>query len=76
MDIKTPLDKNVNNTVLGPKRGESKAHSILWLYAWGDAGASAAARAGGIEKITHLDSGYELYLFGLYSTRTTIAYGE
>lgn len=76
MDIKTPLDKDINRTILGPKVGTSKAHSILWLFAWGDAGVAAAAKDGDIDEISHIDARYELYLFGAYATRETIAYGS
>lgn len=76
MDVKTPLDKNVNNTVLGSKVGVSKSHSVLWLVAWGDAGTAAAAKDGEITNITHLDARYYTILFGIYSSRETIAYGD
>lgn len=76
VDVKVPLDKDVNKTELGSKIGRSEAHSILWLIAWGDAGTAAAAKDGGITTITHLDTGYESYLFGAYSKRETIAYGD
>ena len=56
--------------------GRSQAHSVLWLVAWGDAGTQAAAKAGGIKTINHLDAEFFLVLVGLYSRRTTIAYGE
>lgn len=71
-----PLDKDVSKTVLGPKKGEASIHVIAWLFSWGEAGTDAAARAGEIEIINHLDAEYTVVLFGLYSRRTTIAFGE
>ncbi len=49
---------------------------MLWLFAWGDAGAAAAAKNGGITTMTHMDR--ELYgiLFGIYTRTTTIVYGD
>jgi hypothetical protein len=76
VNIKAPLDRDVNRTELGSKVGTSSSQSVLWLFAWGDAGTEAAARNGGITTITHLDAAYRSYLFGLYSERVTIAYGD
>ena len=76
MDIKAPLDTDVSDTVLGDKVGKAKNRSILWLVSWGDGGSAAAAKAGNITTITHLDVRYFTILFGLYSERETIAYGE
>jgi len=75
-DIRVPLDKDVNNTILGDKVGSATSKSIAWLVAWGDSGTNAAARDGNIATITHLDAHYFSIFFGLYSTRTTIAYGN
>ena len=76
VNIKAPLDRDVNRTELGSKVGSSTSKSVLWLFAWGDAGTEAAARNGGITTITHLDAAYRAYFFGLYSERETIAYGD
>ena len=76
MNVRVPLDKNVSVTRLGPKVGKSNAHSVIWLIAWGDAGTKAAAVDGKMTRIDHLDTQFKMYLFGLYTRRTTIAYGE
>lgn len=76
VNIKTPLDKDIRQTELGDKVGTSKAQSILWLVAWGDAGTKKAAENGNIKVISHLDAKYYSILFGLYSYRETIAYGQ
>ncbi len=76
LDVKTPLDKDVRNTQLGEKVGRSKSHSVMWLVAWGDAGTAAAAKNGKIKTVSHLDVHYYSILFGLYSSRETIAYGN
>ncbi len=71
-----PLDTDVNQTELGSKIGKSSNKSILWLVAWGDAGVAAAAKDGDIKVIKHLDMEQQIYLFGVYSKYTTIAYGD
>ena len=76
VDVKVPLDTDVSNTVLGKKEGRAKSKSILWLFAWGDAGTRKASENGDITTITHLDVRYFSLLFGLYAERETIAYGE
>lgn len=76
VDVKSPLDDDVNNTQLGNKIGRSAAHSVMWLVSWGDAGTAAAAKDGNIQTITHLDAHYFSILFGLYAKRETIAYGK
>jgi hypothetical protein len=76
MNVTSPLDTDTNNTSLGTKVGRAESQSILWLVAWGDAGTAAAARDGGITTVTHLDVHYYSILFGLYSSRETIAYGD
>lgn len=74
--IQGPLDTNFDNTVLGPKTGKAHTQSVLWLFAWGDGGTQAAARAGGITTITHADFEYTFYLLGIYSRVSTVVYGE
>ena len=74
--IKTPLDTDVSETQLGEKTGSSSYYCILWLVAWGNGGTEAAAKNGGITTVNHLDSEYFSILFGLYSRRTIIAYGN
>jgi hypothetical protein len=37
-NVTTPLDTDLDRTQLGSKVGESRAQSVLWLAAWGDAG--------------------------------------
>ena len=76
VDTRVPLDTDVSVTRLGEKIGTSSVHSVLWLFAWGDGGTAAAAKNGGITTVTHLDSRYQMYLFGLYSRIDTIAYGD
>jgi len=72
----SPLDTDLHGTELGAKRGESSAHSILWLVAWGDAGSKAAAVDGGITTLRHMDRWTLIILFGVYYRETTIVYGD
>ena len=75
-NVTTPLDTDLDRTELGSKVGESQAHSVLWLVAWGDAGTQAAAQDGGIENIRHADRRGFTVLLGVYSRLTTIVYGD
>ncbi len=76
MDIKAPLDTDLDKTSLGSKIGTASSQSVLWLFAWGDAGTKAAASNGNISVINHMDIQLQSYVFGLYSKRTIIVYGD
>jgi hypothetical protein len=76
MNVKIPLDRDLDRTQLGTKTGEAHATGVLWLFYWGDAGTQAAARQGGITTITHADQRFYVVLWGLYMTDTTIVYGD
>ncbi len=76
MDVKTPLDMDLNKTTLGSKTGKSSAQAVLWLFAWGNASTKAAAENGGISVINHMDERIQSYLFGVYSKTTVIVYGD
>ena len=74
--VTVPLSTELNKTDLGHKQGESSTYSILWLFAWGDGGAAAAARNGGITVLTHMDRELYAIMFGIYTRTTTIVYGD
>ncbi len=74
--VTMPLSTELNKTELGHKQGESSTYSVLWLFAWGDAGTAAAARNGGINVLTHMDREVQSVLFGIYTRTTTIVYGD
>jgi hypothetical protein len=76
MHVQTPLDTNFDATELGAKEGRSHAYSVLWLFAWGDAGTKAAATQGNLKVIRHADTEVKSVLFGLYSHVTTVVYGD
>ncbi len=76
MNVKEPLDLDLDKTTLGSKTGEACSQSVLWLFAWGDAGTKAAATNGNISVIKHMDIQVQCYAFGLYSKRTVIVYGD
>lgn len=76
VNVKIPLDTNLDRTELGSKVGEASAQSILWLVLWGDSGTQAAAKQGGITTITHADRQIFTILFGVYARETTIVYGD
>jgi len=74
--VTTPLDHDLDSTVLGDKVGTSSYQSVLWTAAWGDAGTQAAAQEGNLSVIHHADHEVLSVLFGLYFRETTILYGE
>jgi TRL-like protein family len=76
LHVKTPYDTDLDKTVLGEKVGKANIYSVLWLFAWGDAGTEAAAKNGDITTINHMDREVFSILFGLYSKTTTIVYGD
>jgi hypothetical protein len=73
MDVKAPLAATSN--VKGKKVGEATVTSYLGVYAAGDASIAAAAKAGGITKISAVDYKSKTIL-GIISTFTTIVYGD
>jgi hypothetical protein len=76
MNVKTPYDTDLNKTVLGQKTGKAYSQSVLWLFAWGDAGTQAAAKEGNITTVNHMDHEMFSVLFGLYTKSTTVVYGD
>ena len=74
--VVTPLDNNVDKTVLGAKTGKASSYSVLWAAAWGDAGTAAAARNGGITTVNQMDREIYSVFFGIYTETTTIVYGD
>lgn len=75
-DIQRPLGTEYHQTELGTKIGEANSYSLLWLFAWGDAGTKAAADAGQVKVIRHADIKVFSILFGLYARVTTVVYGD
>lgn len=74
--VTMPLSIELNKTDLGHKQGKAAMYSVLWLVAWGDAGAAAAAKNGGITVLTHMDREFESVMFGIYTRTTTVVYGD
>jgi hypothetical protein len=74
--VTLPYGTELNKTDLGHKQGEASLYSVLWLFAWGDAGAASAAKNGQISTLTHMDREFYSVLFGIYSRQTTIVYGD
>jgi hypothetical protein len=71
--VQLPIAATSNS--VGTKVGSSQAMSILGLIATGDASINAAAKAGNITKISHVD--YENFgILGIYFRQTTYVYGE
>ena len=76
VNIRTPYDRNLNITDLGSKKGTAAMHSVLWMVAWGDSSYAAAAKDGNIKILKHADQEIKSYIFGIYSKRTVIVYGD
>lgn len=74
--VLTPLDMNVDKTMLGQKTGKATMYSVLGLVAWGDASTAAAAKQGGLTTINHMDREFLNVIFGIYTETTTIVYGD
>ncbi|MGC9323472.1 MAG: TRL-like family protein [Desulfomonilia bacterium] len=77
-DIKTPLpalsvETASQHTALV---GRASCTSYLWIITIGDCSLQAALEDGNISKIHHVDSEFKSYIFGLYTTFTTVVYGE
>lgn len=76
VNVKSPLDVDLDQTTLGRKTGVAEARSILWLIAWGDASYAAAAADGGITTLRHADQEVFNVLFGLYTRYRVVVYGD
>jgi hypothetical protein len=74
--VTIPLSTTLDETELGQKQGKASIYSAVWLFAWGDAGAAAAAKNGGITTMKHMDMESYVILFGIYTRTTTIVYGD
>ncbi len=74
--VLSPLDTNVDKTVMGQKIGKASSYSILGLVAWGDASTAAAAKSGGVTTVNHMDHEFLNVFFGFYTESTTIVYGD
>lgn len=75
-NITQPLDTDIQRTEMGSKVGEAHAYQILGLVAWGDRGTKAAADAGGITVVQHMDLRTLTILGFIYGCQTTIVYGD
>lgn len=74
--IRVPGSMVTRGTPVVDKEGTSECTSILWLFAWGDAGIQAAAKQGGLKKMSYADKTFQNIFFGLYFTEKTVVYGE
>lgn len=74
MDVTGPVQAN-GDMVSSTKVGKATAGSILGWIATGDCSINAAASAGQITKISHVDH-HSWAVLGILSEYTTIVYGE
>jgi hypothetical protein len=73
--LSTEQGESVASNDVGTKRGEACATSILGWVATGDASVASAAKAGGITKISHVDSTASDILL-VYAEYCTVVYGS
>lgn len=72
-DVQGPV--NATGAMRGNLHGEACAASYLSLIALGDASISAAAKAGGVNQISHVDHTWT-NVFGLYAQYCTHVWGS
>lgn len=74
-DFKAPIQTEYNKTTIAEKMGEATSEDILGWICTGDASVKAAAAAGKITTVHHVD--YHFWnVLGIYAKFTTIVYGE
>ena len=72
--VKAPLEATSSKEGFS-KTGKAKASQVCGVAAWGDSSIQAAAMAGGIKTIHHVDAESTRIWF-FYSQYTTVVYGE
>jgi hypothetical protein len=70
------LTVQIDPTAKPEKVGRAQVGAFLGLFAGGDASVQAAMKNGGITKVHHIDQEVEGYLLGIWSSNTTVVYGE
>ena len=73
--VEAPASLSIAGQNLGTRRGEASCVSLLGLIAWGDCSAKAAADAGSIGELKHLDYSYTNVLL-VWQSLTIVAYGN
>ena len=75
-NFQAPVDVTFNDTVIGPKIGESGITSAIFgLFSFGDASVYAAAIQGNITRIDHIEYAYTNIL-GIVTFYKTKVYGQ
>jgi hypothetical protein len=74
-DIKFAGEINPSNNVKSLKMAEGCIHGILYLFAYGEAGAGSIAKKSGITRIARVDHTATNVLY-FYTGYCTIVYGE
>jgi hypothetical protein len=73
-DVSGPI--NATSTPRGPAKGQACAASYLGLIGMGDASISAAAKAGGVVNISHVEQKSFSVFFGVYMQYCTLVWGH
>ena len=74
-NIAAPLSTDYSETDLGSKSGIASRTCFVGLLAFGDSSVEAAAAAGGITKVNHVDYLYKNIL-GIYQETSVVVYGD
>jgi hypothetical protein len=70
----SPYSAESDGTI-GDRMGESTCIGVLWLFGFGDCSIEAAAEEGNLKQINYVS--YDITnILGIYTSMTTIAYGE
>lgn len=72
--VSLPIATSGNS--IGSKQGKASSSIILGIIAFGDSSIPAAAKNGGVTKVSTVDLQYTSILFGLYQQFTTVVIGE
>lgn len=75
LDVVQPHRDSITTNAGASKKGTAMASSILGWFGTGDCSINAAAKAGGITKISYVDY-HATNIIGIMGTYTTIVYGE
>ncbi len=75
LDVTQPHRDSITTNAGASKVGKSMATSILGAVGTGDCSINAAAKVGGITKISYVDY-HATSILGIFGTYTTIVYGE
>ena len=75
LDVTQPHRESITTNAGASKKGTAEAKTILGWFGTGDCSINAAAKAGGITKISYVDY-HATQVLGIIGSYQTIVYGE